>query len=117
MFYGQSYNPYGQQINQTAPAQQIIKPTIGIYHVNNKQEAENWMVEPGQTVYLFDNTNEKFYIKSVANNGMINPLEIYSFHKENEVKEEKVEYVTREEFEQLKELLNEFTTTDTNAKK
>ena len=62
MYYGQNYNPYGQQINQTAPAQQF-KPAISIYHVNNKQEAENWMVEPGQTVYLFDNTNNRFYIK------------------------------------------------------
>lgn len=113
MYYGMQngINPYNQQINQP------IKPQISIYHVNNRQEADSWMVEPGQTVYLFDNTNNKFYIKSVANNGMINPLEIYSFQKENNiVKEEKVDYVTREEFNQLKEIINELNAAATNDK-
>ena len=48
---------------------------------------------------------------------MINPLEIYSFQKENNiVKEEKADYVTREEFENLKELINELNAATTNDK-
>lgn len=112
MYYGNNYPSMPMNIQQP-----VQTPGNSLFHINNKQEAENWMVEPGKVAYLFDDVNQKFYIKSVAINGMVNPLEEYNFEKCNVENANKTEYVTREEFEQLKELLNEFTTTDTDAKK
>ena len=48
---------------------------------------------------------------------MINPLEVYQFSKETTQEENaSPEYVTREEFENLKEIINEHFKSDTDVK-
>lgn len=110
-----NYQPVQPMIPQ--PTQQQVQPTIpttsqysnggNFFYVNNKEEVDNWIVNQGQTVYLFDTTNSLFYIKGVAKNGSPLPLEVYEYHKHNEQpkEEEVIEYVTKDEFNAMKKKL------------
>lgn len=102
-----NYNPFGyspmtqpqyqQPIQQPAPVQQAPYQNGGqFYFVSSKDEAEKWIVGQGQTVYLFDTSNDCFYIKAVAKNGLPQPLECFAYKKvEDTPKEVKsVEYAT-----------------------
>ena len=96
-----TYQP-NQLINQPIqqPNQFINQDTI---YVNGINEATAWVVQRGQTVRLWDASEPKFYIKSVGENGMPNPIEIYRYERETapvEKETTKVEYVTRQEFEE-----------------
>lgn len=117
----QMYQPYQQQLQQlqqqipqiqqqmSQPQQASIAPQNGgmFYFVNSQKEAEDWVVGAGQTVFFFDRNNSIFYIKSVAQNGLSQPIEVYDYTQRSEVQEDdrniiSTDYVTREEFEELK---------------
>ena len=71
--------------------------------VNGLVEANSWVVQRGQTVRLWDRNVQKFYIKSVGENGMPNPIEVYRYEREMPAipqEEPSAEYITREEFEE-----------------
>lgn len=97
--------PSQQQAAQPAQVVNPLNPQYNnggnFFYVNNKDEVDNWIVNQGQTVYLFDTTNSLFYIKGVGKNGSPLPLEVYEYHKHTEAPKEDepaVEYVTKEEF-------------------
>lgn len=104
-----SYNPTTYQPIQQQPMQQPMQQPQSyvngsqLYYINSKEEAEKWVVGQGQTVYLFDNANNIFYIKSVAKNGLPQPLEAFAYQKvEEEPKVAKsVEYATVDQLEAL----------------
>ena len=80
--------------------------------VNGIQEANAWVVQPGQRAFLMDRNENVFYIKSVNENGMPNPLEVYDYKKRGNTEQtapesvDHAEYITREEFEErLAELI------------
>lgn len=105
------------QVPQPQPQPQLqtqSQPTTQngglFYFVNNKQEAENWMVNAGHTVFFFDRNASTFYIKTVAPNGLSQPIEVYDYTQrtsapQSDFKDEKPEndkYITRDEFDALK---------------
>lgn len=85
---------------------QYQPPNDGALFVNGIAEADSWVVQRGQSVRLFDRNQNTFYVKSVADNGMPNPLEIYDYTK-REMKAPKETFVTREEFEELQKMVKE----------
>ena len=116
--FQQYYQPYQQQLqqlqNQIPQIQQQISQTPSVqnggmfYFVNSQKEVDDWLVGAGQTVFFFDRNNSVFYIKTVAQNGLSQPVEVYDYSQRiseasesvAEVKEDK--YITRDEFEALK---------------
>lgn len=116
--YQQFYQPYQQQIqqlqNQIPNIQQQMSqqtpPPIQnggmFYFVNSQREVEDWVVGAGQTVFFFDRNNSIFYIKTVANNGLSQPVEVYEYsQREGSETSENVQddkYITRDEFEAFK---------------
>lgn len=122
--YQQAYQPYYQQIqqlqNQIPQIQQQMTqqaPSIQnggmFYFVNSQKEAEDWVVGAGQTVFFFDRNNSIFYIKTVAQNGLSQPIEVYEYSQRveapestNKTQETSMDnYITRDEFEALKKEL------------
>ena len=123
MFYNNpySYQPmtYQQQIQQLQ-AQQIPQPQIqqqpqvqnsGIFFfVNSQKEVDEWVLNAGQTAFFFDRNNPIFYIKSVAQNGLSQPVEVYDYTQrenhgeasENDFNAKADQFVTKEEFNQFK---------------
>lgn len=110
-----SYQPYQMpyQMQPQQPQPQVQPQNGGMfYFVNNKQEAENWMVNAGQTMFFFDRNASVFYIKSVAQNGLSQPIEVYDYKQRVSVASPELEnspenkledkYITRDEFEALK---------------
>ena len=100
------------------PFNPVIQPQFtnggNFYFVNNKQEAENWIVNPDSTVYLFDRNNKQFFIKTVEKSGQVKPLEVYTYEQTEVV--ETNEYATKDDIKNLqaeiKELKNEYSTND-----
>jgi len=107
-------NYYNYPFNPVFTNQPVFTNGGQFYFVNNKQEAENWIVNPDSTVYLFDKANKQFFVKTVEKNGQVKPLEVYSY-KQTEVVETK-EYATKQDIKNLqaeiKELKNEHITDD-----
>ena len=108
-------NYYNYPFNPVFTNQPTFTNGGQFYFVNNKQEAENWIVNPDTTVYLFDKTNKQFFIKTVEKSGQVKPLEVYSY-EQTEVVEKPSEYATKQDIENLqaeiKELRNERITDD-----
>lgn len=96
-----SYNAMPQQ--ETQSFQQHANDS-NLMFVNGLQEANAWVVQPGHRAFLMDRNTNTFYVKSVNENGMPNPLEIYDYTKRDQeqmsVKAESPEYITRQEFEE-----------------
>lgn len=114
-----NYQPYYQQIQQLQNQipniqQQMSHPPMQnggtFYFVNSQKEVEDWIVGAGQTVFFFDRNNSVFYIKSVAQNGLSQPVEIYDYSQrmaspegsEIDANVNMDKYITRDEFEALK---------------
>lgn len=110
-------NPYlpQQPIMPTMPQPPVMPNNTNyvnggnLYFVGSLEEANKWIVNPNQTVYLLDRNNAKFYIKSVEKNGMATPLQVFNLSQENiETNEEiKTEYATKEDLFNLKEQFSE----------
>lgn len=117
-----NYQPYYQQIQQLQNQlpniqQQISQPQTPsvqnggmFYFVNSQKEAEEWVLNAGQTAFFFERNNPIFYIKSVAQNGLSQPVEVYDYkQRETSVEDATTapsvdmdKYITREEFDALK---------------
>ena len=102
-----SYNPMYPQMNYMPPQQEAVpqQNDSGLMFVNGLNEASAWVVQPGHRAFLMDRNANTFYVKSVNENGMPNPLEIYDYKKrdnvsQNEPQIDTPEYITREEFEE-----------------
>jgi hypothetical protein len=108
-------NYYNYPFNPVFTNQPTFTNGGNFYFVNNKQEAENWIVNPDSTVYLFDRNNKQFFIKTVEKSGQVKPLEVYTY-EQTEVVKTPGEYATKQDIEnlreELKELKNEYSTND-----
>ena len=105
-----NYQPVIQNQNQNNNPQ----PQNGglFYFVNSQKEAEDWIVGTGQTVFFFDRNNSVFYIKSVAQNGLSQPIEVYDYSQRTSVNTQEAQegaldtklnnYITKDEFEALR---------------
>lgn len=103
-----TYQPMYPTYTQTpqVPQMQAGQNDSGIMFVNGLQEASSWVVQPGQKAFLMDRNANTFYVKSVNDNGMPNPIEIYDYTKRDDTpapaKHETIDtsdFVTHEELE------------------
>lgn len=92
--------PYNYQQNRYQ-----YQPPQDIQFVNGKASAETFMLPPNSRVILMDSTQARFYLKEVDAAGMYK-IKTYEFSEVIE-KEPSNDYITREEFEQWKAMLNE----------
>lgn len=83
----------------------------GIIWVQGESGAKAYPVGAGNTVLLMDSEDSKFYIKSTDISGMPQPLRTFSYSEifQSVKTEPKEDYVTRNEFEELKKMLDELT--------
>ena len=112
MYYPGQMPPAPVPLTQAAPAaqQQTIENTQT--YVNGIDDVASWVVQRGQSVCLFDRNQNTFYVKSVSDNGMPNPIEIYDYTLRETAADKSSasgfnpdEYVKREELDALKEQL------------
>lgn len=110
----QNYPSYQYQ-PQMPPTSPMMSPNNApqpiVAYVNGIEGAKGYILYPNQTAILFDSDNkEKFYIKTADANG-VPMLEKYIKIKEDSapapVHMPENEFVTRKEFEALKEMLKE----------
>lgn len=77
---------------------------ISVAFVNNGiQGAQQFTVGAGNTVVIFDTDHKQFFIKEVGLNGFPKPLRVCTY--EEQVQQSNSDYVTRKEFNILKEML------------
>lgn len=118
-FYNQqnnnNWNQQNTQAQQTVPAQ-----NVNWIQVSGIDGAKNQIVQPGQTVWMMDNNEPYFYVKSVDK---IGSPEFHAFFfqevSESEINQRTMpteqpqidlsQYVQRGEFEQLKALIKQLT--------
>lgn len=110
-FYNQQNNNWNQQNNQATPMQ-----NVNWIRVSGIDGAKNQIVQPGQTVWMMDNNEPYFYVKSADNVGSCT-FRIFQFTEVQEIAQEQTEqqkidlseYVQRGEFEQLKAMIEQLT--------
>lgn len=82
------YNPYGQPTYpytaapypaQTQTQTAVTPPQPQLVWVNGTEEAERFVVPPGQSAFIMDRESDTFYIKTVDNLGMAKPLRIFDY--------------------------------------
>lgn len=108
---------WGQQ-NTQAAQQQSAGQNVNWIYVSGVDGAKNQIVQPGQTAWMMDNNDPYFYVKSVDGVGS-STFRIFQFAEVQDVVPEQVaqpqidlsKYVQRDEFDQLKAQLEEYTST------
>ena len=105
-------NPYQPYIPNTFSLPTYQQPQqnngSGIIWVQGISGAKAYPVSPGNTVWLMDSENMTFYMKSTDTTGMPLPLKVFDYKERVETAEKQPEiklddYVSKEEFEKLKE--------------
>ena len=76
-----------------------------LLRVNGIEGAKAFPAQPSQTMALFDSNEDLFYIKTTDAGGFAT-IKTYSFKEVDSVPTPTVDYVTRQEFEELKEAIN-----------
>ena len=119
--YGMPMN-YPMPYQQQYPMQQTISNTpittnqssgAGIIWVQGEAGAKAYPVAPGNSVLLMDSETECFYIKSTDASGVPMPLRSFTYtevvqtQSSHESKPDTSQFVTRQEFEELKKMLSE----------
>lgn len=84
------------------------------HFIQGENAAKAYPIMPGNTGFLFDSEESKFYIKSVNFNGMPNPIRIFKYEEEIPAPKDipvaqETNFVTKEDFDaaisELKSLL------------
>ena len=103
----------GQQIQQTVPQQNY--PQIGFIRVQSENDARMYPVAPGNSVTFIDENAPYCYTKTVDASQLDRPkFEKYRLVKEEDTVQTQntenlksdIEYVTRDEFESLKQTVD-----------
>ena len=110
--YPQYYQPNQFQYSQQAPNTQQVQSNNLIW-VQGENSAKSYPVSAGQSMLLMDSENPVMYIKSTDQSGMPLPLRIFDYKERlkesvepaKTVAEPKVDYISRDEFEALREEL------------
>lgn len=111
--YGMQY-PFRYQ-QPTAPVQPYYQPTVqihqqqtapGLIQVTGMEGAKAYPLAPNSEVALFDSNRDVFYVKRTDAGGYPT-IEAYQFAPMQEAAPtQQPEYVTRQEFEEWKEAMN-----------
>lgn len=102
------YNYTPQFYQQMSYGQPTAQQSLNVIWVQGENAAKAYPIMAGQSAILMDSENAVFYIKSTDQSGMPLPLRIFDYTErsngvQQETKVEKPEYVTKEEFDKLKE--------------
>ncbi len=97
--------PFGQPMTRATTAPAYATPSSSITWVQGLSGAKAYPVAAGSTVLLMDTEDSIFYIKSADYSGMPLPLRIFDY-KERSDQPEKQDFVTREEFDELKKFID-----------
>lgn len=108
---------YPNMYGMNSQAQNIYQPQTqsnGIIWVQGEVGAKAYPVAPGNTLLLMDSDDQLFYVKTTDYNGVPQPLKVYEYKEriisapeENKVNLEG--YVTKAEFDELKQLVEDLT--------
>ena len=107
--YGANFSQNGNLLNTPFPnaipnGLPSMGSSQGILYVNGLESAKAYPTQPSQTVLLMDNNEDVFYIvESDASN--FKTIKEYEFH---EREQKNTSYVTHEEFDELKTLLEDY---------
>lgn len=109
------YQPQYPQMQQTVSNTPITsnQSSTGIIWVQGEAGAKAYPVAPGNSMLLMDSESECFYIKSTDASGVPMPLRSFTYTEvvqtqpQEEPKVDTSQYVTRSEFEELKQMLQE----------
>lgn len=109
--YNPYYNPYlPQQPMIPVPQAQPQQQSNGIVWVQGEQAAKSYLVGAGNSVLLMDSDASRFYLKTADASGMPLPLRIFEY-KEVQAGQaqlpQTVDYIKREEFDQLKAMVEQ----------
>lgn len=112
-----AYQPQYPQMQQTVSTTPINTHTnsSGIIWVQGEAGAKAYPVAPGNSVLLMDSEHECFYIKSTDTSGIPMPLRAFTYTEivqtqpkaQEEIKIDTSQFVTRAEFDELKQMLND----------
>ena len=95
-------NPYMDRLAQMQPPPQ---PRDGLIRVTGMEGARAYQMPPNSAVALFDDGQDVFYVKTTDGAGFPT-IRAYSFQPMEQAQAMGAnEYVTRAEFEQLKEMI------------
>lgn len=81
--------------------------SINIVYVNGYEAAKDVILQPNQRVWIMNNNSNEFYIKTSDSMG-VSTLECYEFQKidksakEDSILSKSVDYIKRDEFDELK---------------
>lgn len=101
-------------VQPSMPSQPMQQQSSQIIWVSGEAGAKSYLVAPGNTVMLLDAENSVFYLKSADASGMPLPLRIFDYKERTTTAQQAFggivtgesvnldNFVTREEFEQLK---------------
>lgn len=105
-----------QQAAQAMPSAQMAsaQPAAsgGIIWVQGEEGAKAYTPPPGASVLLMDSENQTFYIKSSDPSGMPLPLRVFDYTERQagqKMQPDPQNYVTREEFEALRQRIDSLT--------
>lgn len=103
--------PMAPQMPQIPQAPQNPVAQSGVQWVSGEQEARNWMIAPNAAVALWDSTSPTVYLKQADASGKPS-IKIYDLVERAETAStapqgKTAEFVTREEFDRLAELVGE----------
>lgn len=98
--------PYMQRLNQMQqPMQAMQPPRDGLIRVTGMDGAKAYQLPPNSAVALFDGGQDVFYVKTTDGAGFPT-IKAYAFTPMQEtVPQSAPEYVTRQEFDKLKEAI------------
>lgn len=111
MPYQQQY-PIQQQTVSNTPVTVNQNPQhgTGIIWVQGEAGAKAYPVAPGLSVLLMDSEKDCFYIKTTDASGVPMPLRTFTYTEvvqSQQARQPEPQYVTREEFEELKRMLQD----------
>lgn len=103
---GATYSPYVNVLGTGSYQPQQQANVVNMILVNSEEEARNYALNPGNSVFLMDSNNSVFYTKSVDFSG-IATFKKYQFSEVTDTPApSQGDYITREEFEEWKKQYN-----------
>lgn len=102
--YGNPYQMQRQQMPSYYPQQMAQPQQEGLIRVTGAEGARAYPVAPNSVVPLFDAERDVLYVKS-ADAGGFATIRAFSFAPLQDAPQQQTEYVTRREFEELKEMI------------
>lgn len=100
----QPSNPYTDRLAQMQMASQPQPVRDGLIRVTGMDGARAYQMPPNSAVALFDGSQDVFYVKTTDGAGFPT-IRAYAFAPVQDQSQPQADYVTRAEFDELKEMI------------